>query len=220
VLPLGSTQWRVRVWTAVGAGAWSAATSFQAADALPGKATLVTPNGEVNPTPVFTWNAVTGVTYYLLRITDRDGVISDRWYGPGDAGCPSGTGICTAAPGITLKAGPASWKVLTYNGSGYGPWSDTLEFTVNVTDAAALAPTPKSPLVSISTPDATYRWTSRSGAIFYRLSVRNNTGATRYWWFTPAAAGCASGGDCIVTPAVGLVNGTAQWQVQTWTGAR
>jgi hypothetical protein len=205
------------VWTAVGAGAWSAPRSFDAADSTPGKATLVTPNAEVGPTPVFTWNAVLGTTYYMLRTIDRDGVMSDRWYGPGEAGCPFGASTCSVTPGTALKAGPASWKVLTWNGSGYGPWSDPLEFTVAIADGSALAPTPVSPLASTSTPDATYRWTSRSGAMFYRLSVRNNGGAPRYWWFTPAAAGCAAGGDCLATPVVGLQSGTAQWQVQTWT---
>ena len=83
-------------------------------------------------TPSFTWNAVIGTSYYLLRVTDRDNVTVDRWYLPGAAGCPLGAGTCVASPGIALKAGKANWMVLTWNGSGYGPWSATREFLVEI----------------------------------------------------------------------------------------
>src|SRR6185295_1285956 len=131
LLPIGPAQWKVKVWKISGGGSWTASVSFDAADSAPGKATLVSPAATVTTaTPSFTWNAVPGTSYYLLHATDRDNVSIERWYRPDDAGCPLGTGLCTVSPGLLLKAGAASWKVLTWNGSGYGPWSDTRDFLV------------------------------------------------------------------------------------------
>jgi hypothetical protein len=92
----------------------------------------------ITTTPSFIWNAVLDTSYYLLRLTDRDNVSVDRWYRPGDAGCPVGTGLCTVSPGVSMKAGWASWKILTWNASGYGPWSDTGDFLVQIADPALL----------------------------------------------------------------------------------
>jgi len=216
LLAIGPAHWTVRAWRTSGAGAWTAPVGFDAADSAPGTATLLSPLTPVTTvTPSFTWNAVLGSSYYLLRVTDRDNVTVDRWYLPAAAGCPLGTGICTASPGISLKAGAATWRVLTWNGSGYGPWSAIREFLVEIADPSAVAPAALSPAGAIVSANVAYRWTAVAGALSYRLSIRNNGGALTYWWYTPAAAGCTT--ECSAVPEVALLNGTAQWQVQVWT---
>jgi hypothetical protein len=219
LLAAGPAQWKVRAWRTSGAGAWPAApVTFDATDSAPGTATLVSPLGSVTTvTPSFTWNAVLGTVYYLLQVTDRDNVTVDRWYLPAAAGCPLGTGICAASPGIALKAGAATWRVLTWNGSGYGPWSATGEFLVEIADPAALTPDALGPTGAIVSTNIPYRWTAVAGAISYRLSIRNNGGAPISWWYTAAAAGCDAAAECNAIPQVALINGTAQWQVQAWT---
>jgi hypothetical protein len=218
LLAIGPAQWKLRAWRSSGAGAWSASVAFDAADSAPGAATLVAPLAPVTTaTPSFTWNAVIGASYYLLKITDRDNVTSDRWYLPAAAGCPLGTGTCTASPGISLKPGAATWKVLTWNGSGYGPWSATREFLVEIADPAAITPAAVSPTGTIVSTNVHYRWTAVAGALSYRLSIRNNGGAPISWWYTPAAAGCSATTECSAVPQVTLLNGTLQWQVQVWT---
>jgi len=121
------------------------------------------------------------------------------------------------SPGVLIKAGAASWKVLTWNGSGYGPWSDTRDFLVEIADPAAAMSAAVSPTGTIVSTNVPYRWTAVAGAISYRLSIRNNGGAAVYWWFTAAAAGCDATTDCSAVPPVALLNGTAEWQVQVWT---
>jgi hypothetical protein len=219
VLAVGPAQWKVRAWRISGYGAWPAApVAFDATDSTPGAATLVSPLSTVTTvTPSFTWNAVIGAGYYMLRVTDRDNVTVDRWYLPAAVGCPLGAGICAASPGIPLKAGVATWKVLTWNGSGYGPWSETREFLVEIADPAALTPDALGPTGAIVNTNVTYRWTAVAGAIAYRLSIRNNGGAPISWWYTAAAAGCDATAECNAIPQVALINGTAQWQVQAWT---
>lgn len=218
LLAIGPAQWKVRAWRVSGAGAWSAPVSFEAADSVPGSATLVSPLAPVTSvTPSFTWNAVLGTSYYLLRVTDRDNVSVDRWYLPSAAGCPLGTGTCTVSPGIALKAGTANWRVLTWNGSGYGPWSATNQFLVEIADPAALTPTTVSPIGTLTSTNAMFRWTGVAGALSYRLAIRNNGGAPTYWWYTAVAAGCQAGAECGAVPSVTLSNGTADWRVQAWT---
>src|SRR6185437_6337 len=76
LLAIGAAQWKVRAWRASGGGAWTAPVAFEAADSAPGTATLVSPLTPVSTvTPSFTWNAVLGTSYYLLRVTDRDNVV-------------------------------------------------------------------------------------------------------------------------------------------------
>jgi hypothetical protein len=218
LLAIGPAQWRVRAWRSSGAGAWTTPLAFEAADSAPGSATLVSPLSPVTTvTPSFTWNAVLGTSYYLLRVTDRDNLTVDRWYLPAAAGCPLGTGICTASPGLPLKAGSATWKVLTWNGSGYGPWSAAREFLVEIADPAALTPAAVRPTGTIVGTNVSYQWTAVTGAISYRLSIRNNAGAPTYFWYTSAAAGCDATAECGAVPQVALLNGSAQWQVQVWT---
>ena len=214
----GVGNWRVRVWKASGAGAWSAFVNFDAEDSVPGQVTLNGPAASVTTsTPTFTWFAMPTASYYLLNVTDRDNITYERWYRPADLGCAAGTGTCTASPGIVLKAGTASWKVLTWNGSGYGPWSDTRDILIEIADPSAPVPLTLSPTGTIASTNVSYRWTPVATAITYRFSIRNNGGAPTYLWFTPAAAGCSTGGDCVVTPQITLTNGTAEWQVQAWT---
>jgi hypothetical protein len=219
LLGIGPAQWKVRAWRASGAGVFTAPVTFEATDSAPGTATLISPlNPVTTVTPSFTWNAVLGTSYYLLRVTDRDNVTTDRWYLPAAVGCPLGTNICTASPGISLKAGAATWKVLTWNGSGYGPWSATREFLVEVADPSAPTPAALSPTGAIVNTTVWYRWTAMAGAVSYRLSIRNNGGAPNYSWYTPATADCiAAEAECSAFTQLSLVNGTAEWQVQAWT---
>ena len=58
-----------------------------------------------------------------------------------------------------------------------------------------------------------------TGALSYRLSIRNNGGAPIYSWYTPAAAGCDAASECSAVPQVALLSGAAEWQVQVWTNS-
>jgi spore germination cell wall hydrolase CwlJ-like protein len=221
LLAIGPAQWRTRAWSAVGASAWTAPLSFDVANAAPGKATLIAPAGAIaSQTPTFTWHAVLGVNYYLLKVSDADNVSVERWYRPSDVGCPLGTGICSASPSISVLPGPAEWQVITWNAIGYGPWSDPQPFVVDIADLTILGgsatPTPISPTGSITTIHPAYRWSAHASAKRYRLSLRINGGTATQLWFTRTAAAC-NAVDCQVQPNITLQSGTAEWQVQMWT---
>lgn len=128
-LEAGSAKWWVQTYNANGYGPWSEGLAFSVA--LPGKVTLISPNGNITVhTPSFSWTADPDTTWYYLYVNDSNGLRIKQWYKAADAGCPEGVGSCTVSPGVALAAGAGKWWVQTYNASGYGPWSDAMNFNV------------------------------------------------------------------------------------------
>ena len=102
-----------------------------AAEPPPTAATLVSPSGTANTAaPTYVWNAVENASYYQLWVNDSsaDGRIL-KWFTSAEANCASGTGTCSVTPSTALAQGACRWWILTWNDSGYGPWSAPLDFT-------------------------------------------------------------------------------------------
>jgi len=99
-------------------------------DELPGATSLISPSGDIDTsTPVYSWNAVTAATRYLLSVTNSSGALIEQRYNAADVGCADGNNACQVQPS-TAVAGAVQWRVQTENDAGEGPWSDTLTFTV------------------------------------------------------------------------------------------
>jgi probable HAF family extracellular repeat protein len=130
----GTAKWWIQTWNSVGYGPWSDAMTFTApAPTLPGKATLVSPSGEITTNlPPYTWNAVPNSTWYYLWVDDSTGTRITQWYTASQASCPGSAGICSVTPATALAAGSGKWWVQTWNVVGYGRWSDSLEFSVDM----------------------------------------------------------------------------------------
>ncbi len=182
-------------------------------------ATLVSPNGTVSTaTPTYTWNAVSGATWYELWVTDsaQAGKVK-QWVTAAQAGCAAGTGACSYTPSTALATGAATWWIQTWNSLGYGPWSTGMAFTVTA-GTPPLAATLVSPNGAVSTATPTYTWNAVSGATWYELWVTDSAQAGKVkQWVTAAQAGCAAGtGACSYTPSTALATGAATWWIQTW----
>ncbi len=99
--------------------------------AEPVKATLVSPSGTIyEDTPTYAWNAVSDSTWYYLWVNDNTGNPVNTWYTAEDAGCESGSGLCSITPITELALGSCEWWIQTWNDDGFGDWSDSLSFTV------------------------------------------------------------------------------------------
>src|SRR5207247_2347332 len=155
---------------ASGSGPWSSAMAFTVAGTPPPPAaTLVAPSGSLaTATPTFTWNAVASATQYLLWVDDSSGGRSRATYTGAQAGCASGTGTCSLAPGLALNPGAGQWWVVTSIASGRGPWSNGLSFTVPGTPPPGAA-TLVAPSGSLATKTPTYAWNAAAGATQYLL---------------------------------------------------
>lgn len=131
----GAASWRIRAGTGGETGDWSAEADFSVSSSggggLPGKVVLVSPGGVISDdTPRYVWNADPDAKDYKLWVNDANGKHTRRWYSAADAGCATGGGTCSLAPSSRVATGGASWKILTRNDSGKGPWSDAMAFEV------------------------------------------------------------------------------------------
>ncbi len=214
-LTAGNYTWKVQASNEGGNGPWSTEMAFSVA--VPGKATLTAPSGSSGTNqPSYSWQAVTGSTWYLLRVNGPSGNVIQTWYTAAQAGCGSGTGTCSVAPSVTLNAGNYQWWVQTWNDVGYGPLSDPLSLSLAVPGKATLT----APSGSIVTNQPSYSWQAVNSSTWYLLWVTGSSGTVVIQtWYTAAQAGCGSGtGTCSVTPSVTLSAGNYQWWVQTWNG--
>lgn len=183
----------------------------------PGQATLISPSGTITTlTPTYTWNAVSGSSWYYLWVNDSSGSGKIKmWYTAAQAGCSTGTGTCAVTPGTTLAVGSAAWWIQTWNAAGFGPWSDARAFSVIPLPGKA---TLVSPTGTINTTTPTYTWNAVSNSTWYYLKVNDSSGLPIIQiWYAAAQAGCGSGtGTCSVSPSTELGVGARSWLIQTW----
>ncbi|HJR80257.1 MAG TPA: hypothetical protein VJ821_09305 [Anaerolineales bacterium] len=134
-LSTGNFAWWVQTWNSSGYGPWSDGLPFNIpATPVPGDATLISPNGSINDTtPTYTWNSVSGATWYYLWISKVNSdssltTVHKQWY---DASLVCSGGNCSVTPaGITLASGNYRWWIQTWNAGGYGPWSNFRNFSL------------------------------------------------------------------------------------------
>jgi C1A family cysteine protease len=210
----GAAKWWVETYSPNGYGPWSDGMDFTVpAPVLPGKATLIEPNGAIETnTPTYKWNPVSSATWYRLWVKDNRGCRVDLWYSAAAANCSTGT--CSATPASTVL-GASVWYIQTYNANGYGPWSDGMSFT---------APTPVTPgkatllepTGTIYNKTPTYKWNAVANSNWYYLWVNDSAGTRILQWYSATQASCPDGtGFCSVTPGTVLNLGSAMWWIQT-----
>jgi hypothetical protein len=217
----GNFTWWVQTWNSTGYGPWSSAMSFSLSTIpLPGAATPASPFGAItDTTPAYTWNTVTGATWYYLWVSkvNSDGsltTVHSKWY-ESSAACSGAT--CSITPaGVTLNTGQYRWWIQTWNESGYGPWSSPMNFGVGAPGVATLV----SPSGGITDITPTYTWNNVNASTWYYLWVSQVNGDGSFTtvhskWYESTAV--CSGATCSITPAgVTLSGGNYRWWIQTW----
>jgi hypothetical protein len=131
VLAQGAAVWWIQTWNDTGYGPWSDGMAFTVSAGVAGTATLLSPTGTISTrNPTYSWNAVANATYYYLWVNDSSGNKIATWYTASQAGCGSGTGVCSVTPATGLSSGAATWWIQTWNPSGFGLWSAGMGFIV------------------------------------------------------------------------------------------
>ena len=117
-------NWFVNATSSLGTSAWSDARQITAS--APAQPTTISPSGTMTTsTPTYTWNAVSGASSYWLLVRHLNGEVVNQSYTAAQAGCASGTGICSLTPAAPLTAGiQYGWFVNASNGLGTSAWSD------------------------------------------------------------------------------------------------
>jgi hypothetical protein len=125
----GNFTWWVRTWNSAGYGPWSSGMNFNTTiPTPPAAATLVSPTGSGGPNPpVYTWNKVTGATWYYVWVNGPSGNVHKQWY---EASAVCGASTCSVTQPAALGSGSYVWWVQTWNSAGYGPWSSSMNFSI------------------------------------------------------------------------------------------
>jgi hypothetical protein len=125
----GNFTWWVQTWNSAGYGPWSSGMNFNTTiPTVPAIATLVSPTGSgVSNPPVYTWNKVTGATWYYVWVNGSSVNVFKQWY---EASAVCGVSTCSVTQPSSLANGSYVWWVQTWNTAGYGPWSSSMNFSI------------------------------------------------------------------------------------------
>jgi hypothetical protein len=199
----------VQTWNSVGYGPWSTGLTFNTPTPTPpGAATLTSPNGNViTSNPTYTWNEVSGATWYYLYISEPSGQAFAQWYAASQV-CSSGT--CSVGNAKTLGVGQHRWWIQTWNSVGYSSWSTGMTFTTTLPGAAALN-TPN----GVTTNNPTYNWNKVSEATWYYIYVNGPSGYVFTQWYRTSDV-CGASTCSIANATPGLASGQYRWWIQTW----
>jgi hypothetical protein len=209
----GNHTWWVQTWNANGYGPWSAEMNFTVTGAdLPDPTTLVSPSGVItDTTPRYTWKTVPEATWYRLYVREGNtGSVHDQWYRSSEV--TEGVN-CLVTPETALNPGDHTWWVQTWNSNGYGPWSASLDFTVNQNPPGKATLVSPSGTIGNTTPSFT--WNAVAEATYYRLYVQQgSSNPVIDRWYD--ASDVTSGSTCTASPGKKLNLGDHTWWVQTW----
>ena len=166
----GSYEWWVRTWNDYGYGEWSDSQTFSVLSSGPGTATVLSPAGTVSDgvNPVFTWTAVSDVSWYQVWI-EKDGVYHwHEWV--------EGSTSWEAWWNIADYAGEYQCWVQTWNEYGYGEWSVPTSFEVEVGGERVEL---LSPAVMTVSDSPWFRWSSDTSATWYQVWIHKDG---EYFW--------------------------------------
>ncbi len=195
-MPRGTYRWWIRALNQHGQN-WSTGYTFEVPHFGPGQPTLHYPiSGRIEENqPGFTWSSVAGATHYRVMLY-RDGApYMDEWVENATAWTPP----------ATLSGGSYDWWVLPWGPSGVGLWSQKASFRIGVGQ-----PTLVSPSGSITDRTPLLRWSTVTGATWYRVMVARGSATVYDNWVQ---------GTSVTLPQQAY--GSYLWWVHPWgpTGA-
>lgn len=215
----GNHSWWIQTYSDT-SGPWSAPLNFTQNNGMvkPVAITASAPTGDIATNmPTYTWNADPWAQWYYIWVGNGSTGVVAEWVSRESAGCPNGTGTCSATPTTRLKRGNHVWFVSGWNPLGTGPWNlPGLAF--NVTVGSPLTTTMLvSPSTPITTNQPTFTWNAVTDANKYLLYVSGPSGVLLNQWMTATEVGCPSGtGTCSYTASGALLlsGGSHSWWVQ------
>ncbi len=210
VLATGAARWQVQAEFSGADPIWSATRTFT----VRAQADTVAPAIAISsPTAAATYTSGSATVSLGGSASDAVGVTQVTWTNSrGGSGSASGTSTWTIA-GVALQAGENVLTVTARDDAG-NTANDVLvvSYAAQATGPATLV----SPSGTVETTTPTFIWNAAPSARQYMLYVVDRLANPRIRLeLTPEAAGCAAGGQCMVSPGVALATGDAKWWVYT-----
>jgi len=126
-LVLGKYSWQIQTYSM--GGTTTGFATQKSFEVVPiGVAILQSPARAISDKkPTFIWNPVAGVVKYHLMVLGNGGATMDAWY---DANIICPITNCSVKSEVELTSGKYTWRVQTWNAAAEGPWSESLEFSI------------------------------------------------------------------------------------------
>lgn len=149
-------------------------------------------------TPSFSWYSVSGADYYQIQVDDSSYFTSTA--------VDTTTYSASYTPTYSLSVGTYYWRVRGYDYSaGYGSWSSTWSFTIEVPSPTLYSPSNYSTATETK---PTFDWNDVSGAYSYEIQVDDSSS-----FYSPTIS--TSTYSSSYTPTTSLSSGTYYWRVRT-----
>jgi hypothetical protein len=208
-LPGGNFTWTVRTWNPDGLGPFSGPATFSVVPGAPGTVTLISPVNtvETNSTLNFIFTQDPSSTWFELFINKDGRFFREHWFGPSETTISGGNVIVTVA---SFTSGTFTWWVRPWGPDGFGSWSSSATFTVQVNgepgQVTLLSPpnggtSPSITTLTWSMPDPAAQW-------FFVWMNKDNTTFFTKWVQTNS-----------ITFNNGLPSGNFSWWVRPWNSA-
>ncbi|HPS42057.1 MAG TPA: C25 family cysteine peptidase, partial [Anaerolineaceae bacterium] len=171
----------------------------------------VTPLGTITyKNPKFTWKIAAGAQKYALLVTKGvETVLSQEIE---SSTCGTTTCSYTSPTTLNLALGDYTWTVKAY----FTFWGDFGKVTAfNV----AAPPAPKFPSISSTTPNPKFIWSKVADQTKYRIILYTANNQVLLNKIITAPVCTSTTCSYTPSPALGLVNGTYKWKVQSYNGA-
>jgi len=212
-LDSGDYQWWIQTYNDAGTGAWSSGMPFSIElETAPATATLISPSGSsTQKSPVFEWEKVDGATWYYLWVNNGSGAVFKKWFTASEV---DNGDKCQIQPDLDLAGGTYHWWIQTYNDTGYGGWSEGMQFSIETSSGLPGTASLKSPSGSINQSNPTFAWDKVEVSTWYYLWINDENGNIFKKWYQSSEV--ENGVDCSITPPLDLGSGNYEWWVQTY----
>jgi hypothetical protein len=148
--------------------------------------------------PSFSWYPVSGADYYQIQVDDSSYFTSTA--------VDTTTYSSPYTPTYSLSVSTYYWRVRGYDYStGYGSWSSTWSFTIEVPSPTLYSPSNYS---TVTKTKPTFDWSDVFGAYSYEIQVDDSSS---FYSLTISTSTYSSS----YTPTTSLSSGTYYWRVRT-----
>ncbi|MGE3465277.1 MAG: hypothetical protein AB7I04_25555, partial [Pseudomonadales bacterium] len=210
-----SSRWYLRAYGGVLDGTMSAYMTFSRGTPQPvGDASNLQPTTTVGSPLELSWTPGANSSTHYIQVFNSAGTMVLNTVRQRDNTNCVGAGTTCRLPYQSLPSGDYTFRIRARSETDYANWVGPVGFTIDKE-----GPSPLTPNTDFESATPTFKFTARQDATNYQVQIVDFQEYSHLYNVTPAAAGCASGGQCSFSPSgLTLPNGAAVWSVRATAG--